>query len=93
MAKPKHIITKDAKVGIYENCRYVARVYADKIILVSPYVKWTGNTGGYAEYKVAIRDQAVVARVILDIDDDATDSAWAQIGRAVGDYYLADADF
>ena len=93
MARPKHTIVKKVKVGIYDNCEYVARIYADKIILVSPYVKWTGNTGGYAESKVAIRDQAVVARVILDIADDATDSAWAQIGRAVGDYYLADADF
>ena len=93
MARPKHTITKDAKVGIYENCYFVARVYAEKIILVSPYVKWEGNTGGYAARKVAIRDQAVVARVLLDIADDAEDSAWAKIGRAVGDYYLAAADF
>lgn len=93
MATPKHTITKDVKVGIYENCEYVARVYADKIILVSPYVKWVGNTGGYAESKVAIRDQAVVARVLLDIADDAEDSAWAKIGRAVGDDHLAHADF
>ena len=26
-------ITFDCKVGIYDNCAYVARVYADKIIV------------------------------------------------------------
>lgn len=93
MANPKHTLTKDVKVGIYDNCEYVARVYADKIILVSPYVKWVGNTGGYAESKVAIRDQAIVSRVLADIADDAEDSAWGKIGRAVSDDYLANADF
>ena len=93
MATPKHILTKDVKVGIYENCEYVARVYADKIILVSPYVKWVGNSGGYAESKIAIRDQAIIAKVLADIADDAEDSAWAKIGCAVSDDYLASADF
>lgn len=91
MATPRHTLTKDVQVGIYENCEYVARVYADKIILVTPYVKWAGNTGGYAESKVAIRTQAVVDAVLADIADDAEDSAWTAIGRAVDDGYLLNA--
>jgi hypothetical protein len=85
---PKHTITKDVKVGIYDNCEYVARVYTDKIIVVSPYVKWVGNTGGYAEKKEAIRDQRVVDIVLADLADDAEDSAWAHIGEHLGDGYL-----
>jgi hypothetical protein len=85
---PKHTLTKEVQVGIYENCEYVARVYADKIILVTPYVQWIGNSGGYAERKEAIRNQEVVSRVLADIADDAEDSAWDKIGRAVGDDHL-----
>ena len=89
MANPKYTITLDTKVGIYENCEYVARVYADKIIVVSPYVKWVGNTGGYAEQKEAIRDPKTVAAVLQDLDDDAESSAWAKIGKSLGNDYLA----
>ena len=81
---PAHTITKDVQVGIYENCEYVARIYKDKIIVVSPYVKWVGNTGGYAEAKEAIRDQKVVDAVLADMADDCEDSAWAKIERALG---------
>jgi hypothetical protein len=85
---PKHTITKDVKVGIYENCEYVARVYADKITVKSPYVKWTGNTGGYAEKKEVIRNQEVVDAVLADLADDAEDTAWERIGEHLGDGYL-----
>jgi hypothetical protein len=93
MANPKYTITRDVSVGIYDNCEYIARVYADKIIVVSPYIKWVGNTGGYAESKQAIRDTAVVVAVLADLADDCEDSAWAKIGRALGDEYLSFADF
>jgi len=88
MATPKRTITLETKVGIYDNCEYVARVYGDKIIVVSPYVKWTGNTGGYAEAHEAIRDKAVVDAILADLDDDCEDSAWQKIGRAIGDEFL-----
>lgn len=88
MTQQKHTITKGVKVGIYDNSEYVARVYADKIIVVSPYIKWVGNTGGYAERKEAIRDQDTVDAIIRDIEDDAEDSAWERIGDAIGDTYL-----
>ena len=91
--KATYTITRDITVGIYENCEYIARVYADKIIVVSPYVKWVGNSGGYAERKEAIRDPVVIAKVLADLADDCEDSAWAKIGRALGDEYLSCADF
>lgn len=93
MATPKFTISRDVQVGIYENCEYIARVYADKIIVISPYVKWVGNSGGYAERKEAIRTPAVVVAVLADLADDCEDSAWAKIGRALNDEYLSCADF
>ena len=87
--KATYTITKDVQVGIYERCDYIARVYKDKIIVVTPYVKWVGNTGGYAERKEAIRDQKAIDAVLADLADDCEASAWAKIGRALGDEYLA----
>jgi len=93
MANPIHTITKDVQVGIYDNCEYIARIYKDKIILVTPYVKWVGNSGGYAEKKDAIRDQKVIDAVLLDLKDDCEDSAWSKIGRYMADEFLANANF
>lgn len=87
--KPQYTINKPVKVGIYDNCEYIARVYPDKIITVSPYVKWVGQSGGYAERKEAIRDQATVDAVLADLRDGAEDSAWQTIGRYLQDGYLA----
>lgn len=89
MSKPLFTICKDVSVGIYNNCEYIARAYKDKIIVVSPYVKWVGNTGGYAEAKNAIRDPKIIEAVLQDITDDCEDSAWEKIGAALGDNYLA----
>jgi hypothetical protein len=91
--KATHTLTKDVQVGIYEGCEYIARIYKDKIIVTTPYVKWVGNTGGYAERKEAIRDQKVVEAILADMADDCHDSAWAKIGRALGDEYLTNSDF
>jgi hypothetical protein len=88
MSSPAYTLIKAVKIGIWDNSQYVARVYADKIILVSPYVKWVGSTGGYAERRLAIRDMVVVSAVLLDIEDGAEDSAWAIIGRAINDEFL-----
>ena len=85
------IITKDCKVGIYDNCEYIARIYADRIVVTSPYVKWAGNTGGYAERKERITDPATLAAVRADLADDAEDSAWGAIGNALGDDWLMQA--
>lgn len=84
-------ITKACKVGIYDNCEYIARIYADRIVVTSPYIKWVGNTGGYAERKERITDPATLATVRADLADDAEDSAWGAIGRALGDDWLAQA--
>ena len=86
--QPIYTITSDVNVGIYDNCQYIARIYADKIITVSPYVKWIGNSGGYAERTEVIRDKATVDTVLLDMADQCEDSAWATIGRRLDDTYL-----
>lgn len=78
-------ITKDVKVGIWENSAYVANVYANKIILTIPYVRWIGNSGNYAKRVVALRDHDLITKVIADLADGAEDSAWAKIGRAAQD--------
>lgn len=89
MANPINTITKDVKVGIYDNCEYVARVYADKIIVVTPYVKWVGNTGSYAEHKDAIRDKKIIDAVLADLSDGCEESAWGRIGNYLQDGWLA----
>lgn len=85
--KPMHTITKDVSVGIY-NSEYTARIYKDKIIVVSPYVKWVGNTGGYAESKQSIRDQEIIDEILTEMADDCKNAAWGLIGEAIGDPYL-----
>lgn len=90
--KPMHTITKDVQVGIYDS-EYVARIYKDKVIVITPYVKWVGNTGGYAESKESIRDQKTVDRIIKELDDDCEDTAWEVIGNYLQDTYLAASGF
>ncbi len=85
--RPIHTLRYGCKVGIYDSA-YVARIYSDKIIVVSPYVKWVGNTGGYAESKQSIRDQRIVDRVIQELADDCETSAWNIIGGALDNEYL-----
>jgi hypothetical protein len=93
MAKPIHTVTKDVAVGIWDNSEYVARVYADKIIVVSPYVKWVGNNGGYAEKKNAIRDVAEIAKCLVALADDCEDDFWQIIGNYLQDGFLSQAGY
>lgn len=48
MTKPLHTLHLDTTVGICDRCEYVARIYADKITVVSPYVNWHNNSGSLA---------------------------------------------
>ena len=93
MSKPIQTITKDCQVGIYDNCEYIARVYADKIIVVSPYVKWIGNTGGYAEAKNAIRDAATIKSASAALADDCEDDFWQVVGNYLQDGFLSHAAY
>jgi hypothetical protein len=91
--KAAYTIAKDVHVGIYNDCCYVARIYTDKVIVTVPYVKWVGNTGGYAERRAAIRDQNTVDAILADMRAGYRDAAWAKMGRAIGDEYLTNSDF
>ncbi len=86
---PVQTLTKDCKVGIYDNCEYVACIYANHIVITSPYVRWIGNTGSYDERTNRITDPRVLASVHNALADEAEDSAWGAIGRALEDQYLA----
>jgi len=79
--KPLYTITADVSVGIYDNCMEIARIYTDKIVCIRPYVKWAGNTGGYAEKREVIRVKSIVDKVIEAMEDGCEDSAWAAIDR------------
>lgn len=93
MATPLYTCVKDAKVGIYDNCAYVARIYRDKIIVRSPYIKWVGNSGGLDYRREVIRNQKVIDRALADMADGCEDSALAVIGQYLLDDYLACSDF
>ena len=82
-------IYSDVAVELYDRCRYVARIYTDRIIVTTPYVKWVGNTGVYAEKKEAIRDRETIAAVLADLSDDAEKSAWRRIAVSLHDHWLA----
>lgn len=88
MATPINTITLSTSVGIYDRCAYVARIYKDKIIITTPYVKWIGNSGGYAEKKTAIRELDLIKAIETDLANDCEASAWNKIGKAIGDEYL-----
>lgn len=91
MAKPKFCLEKKVSVGIWDGARYIAQVYADKIVVKSPYVKWTGNSGSLAVLMQTIRTPAVIAAVLADlaVDDDDEGRAWQRIGDVLCDGYLA----
>ncbi len=82
-------ITKDCKVGIYDNCAYIARIYPDRIVATVPFVRWIGNTGGYAENTYRITNPQVLTSVRDALADGAEESAWIAIGRELDDQYLA----
>lgn len=90
---PLYTITKDVSVGIWDNEQYVARIYKDKVIVVTPYVKWVNNSGSLAYSKQSIRDQKIVDNVIAEIKDDCEKSAWSLIGRAIDDDHLINCVF
>lgn len=66
-------IQKPIQVGIFDST-LVARCYRDKIIITEPYVRWVGNTGGYAVRKHRIDDPAQVAA--FRADGEAALEAW-----------------
>ena len=86
MSKLLHTLTYDSQVGIWEDQTTTARIYADKIIVESPYVKWIGNTGNLAFRKVAVRNQTAVDFVLAKMAGDDEDAAWAQIQYII-DYH------
>lgn len=81
MSAPLHTLTADCQVGIYDNCTRVARVYADRTVATLPYVKWVGNTGGYAEAKHRITGRDHEA-ILAAMSDECDDTAWEIIHRA-----------
>jgi len=70
-----YTIREATKVGIWDNTEQVARVYEDRTVATMPYVRWVGNTGGYAEYKVRITGKAHTA-IVAALDDGAETTAW-----------------
>lgn len=86
--KPTNKIEKEITCGIYETS-YVARIYKNFIIIVIPYIKWTGQTGNLAYMRCRIDDQKTMSKIneaLINCDEDA---AWSIIGQEIQDSYLA----
>ena len=79
MSKLLHEITRESDVGIWESQTSTARIYADKIIVGQPYVKWIDNSGTLDFRKTAIRNQKVVDSVVADMANGSSDDAWYHI--------------
>ena len=81
------------QVGIYDNCTQTIRLYEDRVCIKSPYVRWIGNTGGYAEAHYRVTDPKVIdqlkrlAQAEIDDDADYTYQARKIADIATGDYW------
>lgn len=78
MAKLITTLRRDVKVGIYDNCDDVVRVYEDRTVAHISGVRWVGNTGGYHCYKHRI-DGKAHARILAAVADEADETAWREI--------------
>jgi len=65
----------DVKVGIYDNCTVTVRLYEDRAVHREPYVRWIGNTGGYAERtnRIEGRMHAQLLRIAARQVEDESD--------------------
>ncbi len=79
MGKPIKKIEKSIQVGIWGDCDCIARIYADKIIITEPIVRWRNNTGSLSTKKWAIRSPKLIALILQDTNDDCIDEAWSRI--------------
>ena len=87
--KPLYIISKGASAGINENCRCVAHIYQDKIIVRMPCLKWCRYTVKYLLMRHIIRDMVMVSAVLDDMGGGIADSAWRRIGECLEDDFTA----
>ena len=74
----------------FANKEHVARIYADKILVSSPYVRWFSQHHKIDCRKSAIRNQKVIDAVLADIADGCEDSAWDRIFLAMTSCGIAD---
>lgn len=88
MAKLIKEITKPVKVGIYDNCRYSARLFPEKVIVRTPYIRWVRNSGNLAIRLQVITHQGIVNRIIQETKKENYNSAWSIIGNYLGDPFL-----
>lgn len=69
--------TDSVKVGIYDS-EWTVKLYADRAVLRAPYVKWVGNSGGYAEATHRITGRQLtsllaIAKEQVEDDEDYTE--------------------
>lgn len=64
----------DIKVGIWDS-EWTLRLYSDRAILRRPYVKWTGQSGRYAEatHRIMGRDLASLLAIAAQEEADGED--------------------
>lgn len=80
--KAKMTITRETSVGIYDNCRDIARIYPDRTVATLAGVRWVGNTGAYHEYRYRL-DGEPHRKILVAMADDAQALAWEIIVSAM----------
>lgn len=88
MAKLIKEIVKPVQVGMFENCKYSARIFPDKVIVRTPYIRWIRNSGNLATRLQVITHQGIVNKIIQEAKKESHDSAWAVIGNYLDDPFL-----
>lgn len=82
-------VIDNCRVGIYKHCTYRATIFTDRIVVTSPYVRVTGNTGVYETRKGQITDPQVLAS-LRDVHTQAAEEiTWGKICAALGEEYWA----
>ena len=87
--KPLYTISKSAAVGNQDNCKCVARIYKDKIVVKAPCIKCCGLAVFYSVVAKIILDQLLISYVLEDMATGNIDSAWAHLGDYMEDDYTA----
>jgi hypothetical protein len=85
--KPIETLVCDVKCGIFDT-EYTAKIYKDRIVVKTPFIKWTNNSGNLSFSKDTIMNQEIVDKVKAFTDDLEEDKAWSLIGDNLSDEYL-----
>jgi hypothetical protein len=78
----------EIQVGIYDNCTWRIRLYADRAVVKMPGVKWVENSGSYHDYHYRITGSDLARLRQIAEKQEADDSDYTEEAfNIASDYY------